>query len=68
VTQKAKIHERFRAKYQTALEGTSTAKLGDWTGLRLILDAIRAAAINALHPAEEYDSADADDDDGMGAN
>lgn len=53
VTDKAGIHKRFRAKYKTALDRPETVRLGDWDGLRLILDAIRVAARNALYPPDE---------------
>jgi hypothetical protein len=53
VTDKAGIQERFRAKYKKALEHLETVKIDDWDRLRLILDAIRAAASNALYLSEE---------------
>jgi hypothetical protein len=48
VTHKEQIHAAFRAKYMAASADPATAKTQDWEGLRLILDAIRAAAQSAF--------------------
>ena len=49
---KADIHYAFRAKYARALEKPSTSRDEDWEGIRLILDAIRDAALAAFDGAE----------------
>jgi hypothetical protein len=49
---KADIHDAFRAKYARALGKPSTSQDEDWEGIRLILDAIRDAALAAFDGAE----------------
>jgi len=49
---KADIHDAFRAKYARALGKPSTSQDEDWDGIRLILDAIRDAALAAFDGAE----------------
>jgi hypothetical protein len=54
ITNKAKIQEKFRIKYKTAQEHPETVQYGDWSGLKLIVDAIRYAARDALPgPSDE---------------
>ena len=48
---KADIHDAFRAKYARALGKPSTPQDEDWEGIRLILDAIRDAALAAFDGA-----------------
>jgi hypothetical protein len=47
VDDKAAIHQAFRAKAKAALENPENAERQDWSGLRLIIDAIYAAAQRA---------------------
>jgi len=49
---KADINDAFRAKYARALGKPSTSQDEDWDGIRLILDAIRDAALAAFDGAE----------------
>ena len=44
VMEKESIHTSFRAKYAMALENHAFIQGQDWQGLRLVIDAIRAAA------------------------
>jgi hypothetical protein len=44
ITNKSRIHDKFRAKYKRALDDPEAASQGDWNGLRSILDSIRKAA------------------------
>jgi hypothetical protein len=54
ITNKAKIQEKFRIKYKTAQEHPETVQHGDWSALKLIVDAIRYAARDALlGPSDE---------------
>jgi hypothetical protein len=48
VVEKELIHQAFRAKYNLALKDPENAKKQDWSGLRLILDTICAAAQSAF--------------------
>lgn len=48
ITNKAKIHEKFRLKYRMAQQNPDVVRHGDWSGLTIILDSIRNAARNAL--------------------
>jgi hypothetical protein len=52
ITNKTEIQRRFRAKYKLAQEHPETVKYSDWSGLRLIIDAIRNAARDALLGSE----------------
>ena len=44
VIEKKLIHASFRAKYAMALKNQAVIQRQDWEGLRLVIDAIRAAA------------------------
>jgi hypothetical protein len=44
VIEKGLIHASFRLKYAMALENPASVQGQDWEGLRLVIDAIRAAA------------------------
>ena len=44
VIEKGLLHTLFRAKYAMALENPAIVQAQDWEGLRLVIDAIRAAA------------------------
>jgi hypothetical protein len=48
VVNKEKIHEAFRAKYATAQKNRDHIEGQDWNGVRLIIDAIRSAALSAF--------------------
>ncbi len=48
VVDKGIIHQAFRTKYAVALENSESVREQDWSGLRLILDAICAAARSAF--------------------
>jgi|SRR5690242_7537802 hypothetical protein len=57
ITNKAAVQDRFRTKYKQAREHPSTAQNGDWSGLRLIIDAIREAAQLAQYPPDDEEQA-----------
>jgi hypothetical protein len=44
IVNKAEIQEKFRRKYKKAMQDPDTVRVGDWSGLQLILDTIRNAA------------------------
>jgi hypothetical protein len=44
ITNKRNIQNKFRSKYRLAMEDPAAIRDGDWSGLTLIIDAIRAAA------------------------
>jgi hypothetical protein len=48
VVSKEKIHEAFRAKYTAAQKNRDHIEGQDWNGVRLIIDAIRSAALAAF--------------------
>ena len=48
VVNKEKIHEVFRAKYTAAQKNRDRVEGQDWTGVCLIIDAIRSAALSAF--------------------
>jgi hypothetical protein len=53
IVSKESIHDAFRAKYVIALQDKDQIKDQDWGSLRLIIDAICAAAQSALRTAAE---------------
>jgi hypothetical protein len=44
ITNKSRIHDKFRAKYKRVIDDPEAVHQGDWNGLRAILDSIRKAA------------------------
>jgi hypothetical protein len=48
VVNKEKVHEAFRAKYAAAQKNRDHIEGQDWDGVRLIIDAIRSAALSAF--------------------
>lgn len=50
VDDKEAIHEAFRAKSKAAIENPENVEQQDWSGLRLIIDAICAAAEHVSEP------------------
>lgn len=53
IIDKPGLHKRFREKYKHAIDNPAATRDADWSGLRLILDAIRKAAQRAQYPADQ---------------